>query len=140
MEREAEATVRGLHAALMELVAPLELEFDPNMVDPKDPALSVAVLPADVREPKVGERVTLVQPDDDDYPFIGVGRVARVDSERGLIALAVDWPSFHTVGETRTISETHVRRARDTFGVQWTMRGPMAQRGARLRERMREAV
>lgn len=143
MEREAKAALPRLQFAMKvarpEMLAPLELEFDPNSVDPRDPTLSVARLPEGIRTPKLGERVTLVQPDDDDYNFVGVGRVARVNPERRLVYLAADWPSFRAVGTPTVVTERPTLLRDDVHGW-WRLRASMGSPGAGYRERLKESV
>ncbi|MBF4597209.1 hypothetical protein ITJ50_00750 [Curtobacterium sp. VKM Ac-2889] len=69
-------------------------EIDPNQVSRRNPGWNTAEL-AEGPNVRVGQSVTVVQPDEEDSDFIGTAVVEFIDPEFDLVYLRVDWSSFH---------------------------------------------
>lgn len=68
---------------------------DPNGFSRLNPDWSTAMFSDADRVPTQGQRVVAVQPYDDEPDYVGTATVVRVDHERELLYLLVDWSSFH---------------------------------------------
>ena len=74
--------------------SPARVVIDPNSSARHDHTLSVALLDDADRAIHTNETVWAVQPDDDGFEGVAIGRVVQINDEHRLVYIRVDWNSF----------------------------------------------